>query len=209
MDLRDQRLTYNKSSIDFNQINIDPFIEFKTWFNAAIESKTVKEPTAMIISSVSLELQPSSRVVLLKMITENGFVFFTNYNSRKGEEISENQKISVLFFWPELEQQIRIHGIVSKISDQDSDEYFYSRPKDSQISAIVSDQSKKIESKSILELKVKELEQSTFLKRPENWGGYEIKPHYFEFWQGRPNRLHDRVYFEFVNNEWKKGLLQP
>lgn len=169
------------------------------------------EPTAMTLSTCNAHYRPSSRIVLLKGLDE-GLVFFTNYESKKGASIVENPFAAALFFWPELERQVRIEGKVAKVSAEESDKYFYSRPKASQIGAIVSPQSKIISSRndldSMFEKALADYENKE-VKRPDNWGGYRIIPEYFEFWQGRSGRLHDRLFYQRENNGWTKGRLAP
>ncbi len=184
----------------------DPFSLFEKWMEEAIGGQ-INEPTAMLLSTVSEAHKPSSRVVLLKLFTHEGFHFFTNYNSRKGNEISANDHVALLFFWPELEREVRIEGVATFSSNEVSDKYFSERPYESQISAIASPQSQPVDSREALEQLWKN-QQSTAngekLERPFFWGGYLVQPERFEFWQGRPNRLHDRILF--VKNEGKWGV---
>jgi len=210
-DISGIRQEYNKSSIDINEVAENPFEQFTIWFNTALKSKQFYDPTAFALSTCGKDNIPHSRVVLLKGYNEEGFTFFTNYNSKKGENISENENISMLFFWDKLEKQIRVNGKAIKISAEKSDDYFYSRPYESQIGAIASNQSDKLESKSELEQRIVALKNEFPEKpiRPTNWGGYQIKPFYFEFWQGRESRLHDRVAFELENDSWNRYLLNP
>lgn len=207
--LHNERRSYEKDELHINNTNNNPFIQFDSWYKEAATLKKF-EANAMILSTVSKTFQPSSRVVLLKAYNESGFQFFTNYNSLKGLEIATNNKVSVLFFYEAMERQIRIEGKASKLSEDENDEYFYSRPLESQYGAMASNQSSLLKNKFELEDKLNELKKlHTKPKRPLNWGGYNIKPHYFEFWQGRPNRLHDRVAYQLVNNNWTKNLLFP
>lgn len=205
------RQEYNKSSIDINEVSENPFEQFKNWFNTALKTKQFYDPTAFALSTCGNDKIPHSRIVLLKDYNDKGFTFFTNYNSEKGRNISENNNVSMLFFWDRLERQIRINGKAKKISAEVSDDYFNSRPYESQIGAIASNQSSKLISKSELEQKIIDLKKEfpKQPKRPINWGGYQIEPFYFEFWQGRKSRLHDRVIFEHENNIWTKHLLNP
>lgn len=212
-DLSQIRTDYTKLELDESMLKNNPFQQFEAWMESAIQAK-VMEPNAMTISTVNKEGKPSSRIVLLRGFDEKGFVFFTNYESKKGNEMLENPHVALNFFWPALERQVRIEGKVEKISYEDSLSYFQSRPKESQISAWVSPQSKTIQNRSELEEKVKLLEQEyaaqEVLPKPEFWGGYLVTPTYFEFWQGRANRLHDRIVFEkSTENTWIIKRIAP
>lgn len=203
------RKDYKKFALDEKHLQENPFQQFSLWMEEVLQSG-VDEPTAMVLSTVSHDNKPSSRVVLLKEVSDSGFVFFTNYESRKGIQLSANPHASLLFFWKELERQVRIEGKVFRIPTDNSDAYFLSRPLESRISAIISPQSKKIESRDALEKKRDELlKENHKLMRPEKWGGYILIPDYFEFWQGRENRLHDRIVYEKNENTWKKFRLAP
>ena len=211
-ELSDLRKIYQKGEINFNELK-NPYNLFKIWFNKANEDKFVEEANAMVLSTIGKYGYPKGRVVLLKKIGPDGFVFFSNYNSDKGISIEKNNKVSLLFFWPSQERQIMIKGNVRKTSSKLSDEYFSKRPFKSQISAILSNQSEIIYSysklKDDMELLIKETKNKP-LKRPKNWGGYIVKPFEFEFWQGRPDRLHQRVLFSFDKNKiWKFNILSP
>jgi pyridoxamine 5'-phosphate oxidase len=187
----------------------NPLEALQTWVNQAIEAE-VEEPTAMSICTVSKDNIPSSRQVLLKEIQSEGLVFYTNYSSRKGQEIENNPNVALNFFWPALERQVRVQCIASKVSAEESDTYFYSRPKTSQVGAIVSNQSSIITSDLNLEVEIERiLAGSIEIKRPENWGGYILKPNYFEFWHGRASRVHDRVSYNLENDNWIKNRLSP
>lgn len=201
------RISYEKYELCEKNMDIDPIVSFKEWFNFAISSK-VMEPNAMVLSTASLEGKPSSRIVLLKEVTEQGLVFFTNYKSKKGTEIAANPYVSVNFFWPELERQVRIEGKVKRVTAKESDDYFYSRPMESQIGAIVSNQSAVIENREVLE-KAYEALKDTKPERPKHWGGYIIEPNYFEFWQGRASRLHDRLSYTKQGVSWKIERISP
>ncbi len=208
-DLSNFRNSYEKQSIDFEHASNNPFDFFDYWFQNALDFyQTTKEVNAMTLSTSSLQGVVSSRMVLLKSFSNEGFVFYTNYESKKGIHLSENPNCSMLFYWEELQQQIRIEGFAEKVSTELSDAYFDSRPADSRLSAIVSPQSKVIPDKAFLN---KELEknQNIELKRPDFWGGFLIKPNLFEFWQGRPNRLHDRLQYRMVDSNWVKVVLAP
>lgn len=207
--LADIRKEYLKGQISVETMPENPLEALQTWVNQAIEAE-VEEPTAMNISTVSKNGIPSSRLVLLKEIQLEGLVFFTNYNSKKGKEIESNPNVAVNFFWPALERQVRVQCIASKVSPEESDTYFYSRPKTSQVGAIVSNQSSIIASELDLEAEIKQiLESESEIKRPENWGGYILKPTYFEFWHGRASRVHDRISYEIENGKWAKNRLSP
>ena len=210
MKLHEIRSEYKYAELNEKSISENPFKQFEHWMNDTLNAK-VNEPTAMSVSTVGNNGYPDSRIVLLKDFSENGFTFFTNYNSNKGNSIAKNPRVGLHFFWPELERQIRITGIAVKTLDEVSDRYFYSRPVLSQVAAIVSNQSSKIPSREILQnLFDKEKEKLvTVLKRPENWGGFMVKPIKFEFWQGRESRLHDRILYEKLEDKWNISRLAP
>ncbi len=205
------RKEYALKQLDESEVDKNPFVQFGFWFNDALEAE-VNEPNAMILSTVSSEGKPSSRVVLLKGFDENGFTFFTNYKSRKALHMETNPFASLLFFWPELERQVRIEGEIIKVSPEESDEYFNSRPEGSKIGAWASPQSSVIKSRGFLE-SIKMVIEDKFanrpISRPPNWGGFRLKPNLIEFWQGRPNRLHDRVQYSLSNGNWKIERLAP
>jgi len=208
-NLADIRKEYLKGHISVETMPENPLEALQTWVTQAIEAE-VEEPTAMSICTVSKDNIPSSRQVLLKEIQSEGLVFYTNYSSRKGQEIESNPHVALNFFWPALERQVRVQCIASKISAEESDTYFYSRPKTSQVGAIVSNQSSIITSDLNLEAEIERiLEGSIEIKRPENWGGYILKPNYFEFWHGRASRVHDRVSYNLENGNWIKNRLSP
>lgn len=210
MDLKGIRNNYSKATLSEKSLR-DPMPLFEKWMEEAIEGK-VNEPTAMMLSTVSEEHKPSSRVVLLKLFSREGFHFFTNYNSRKGKEIGANSHVALLFFWPELEREVRIEGIATISSEDISDQYFNERPYESRISAIISPQSQEVGSREELEeiwLKRLASEGGQQVKRPKNWGGYLVKPERIEFWQGRPNRLHDRILFVKDQEKWVVSRLAP
>lgn len=212
-DLSDYRKSYEKSALMEGSISDNPIQLFQTWFYEVEKSDGVDEPNAMTVSTVGLDGFPKSRVVLLKKYTHEGFIFYTNYNSEKGKAISENPKICISFFWANLERQIIIKGTAEKLAKNLSDGYFESRPDGSKLGAMVSDQSSVIESRTILEDKLVELEKEykgKEIKRPENWGGYLVRPVSMEFWQGRPNRLHDRIRYTLTDEyDWKMERLAP
>lgn len=210
-DISQIRQEYTKFSLDVNDVSSSPFVQFQTWFELTINSKLFYDPTAFCLSTCGKDMIPTSRIVLLKSYDENGFCFFTNYNSKKGKNISENPNASMLFYWDKLERQIRITGEVVKAPEVESDNYFNSRPYSSRIGAIASNQSAVLKSKSELEIRIKMLEKEypNNPPRPENWGGFIIKPNTFEFWQGRESRLHDRVFYELNNGKWEIERLYP
>ncbi len=188
----------------------NPLELFQIWFEEAVEASE-KEANAFVLSTVNNELQASSRVVYLKEVVDEQFVFFTNYNSQKGKEIAENNKVSMLFFWPLLSRQIRVEGVCVKTSEAVSDDYFNSRPRGSQIGAWASHQSDVLESRSDLEDRVKEIGElyPNKIPRPAHWGGYQVNPIQIEFWQGRPSRLHDRLIFTLEDKKWKTQRRNP
>ncbi len=206
------RKEYSAEILLEENAHCNPFVQFEKWMNEAIEAELF-DPNAMTLSTATKEGKPSCRIVLLKGFDENGFTFFTNYNSRKGMQLIENPFASLNFFWHDLEKQIRIEGVVEKISEKLSDEYFSIRPRESQIGALASDQSSKIASREELENNVKQLKieyDDKTIPRPKHWGGFIVKPNYFEFWQGRPSRLHDRLIYEKDNSGiWKIERLSP
>lgn len=203
------RYEYNKGHLDEKMLKKDPLNQLHTWLDDAIENDPLNA-NAMILSTVSKDCRLSSRIVLLKELTKDGLIFFTNYNSKKGKNIAENSSISVLFYWKELERQVRIEGEAFKTEKLISEKYFNSRPEESKISSIISPQSKEINNRLELEEKRYNLKRhKKELKRPENWGGYIIYPDYFEFWQGRENRLHDRLYYKKKDGNWYTGRLSP
>jgi pyridoxamine 5'-phosphate oxidase len=210
-EIADIRREYTRSKLDVDSVLDDPIKQFRKWFDEVLHSDTV-EPTAMIVSTVDSNLQPTQRTVLLKAIDENGFVFYTNYESRKAKHIEANGRVSLLFPWYELERQVSIEGVAEKVSTAQSVKYFLSRPFGSQLGAWVSNQSEVISSRSILEEKLAEM-KSKFKKGevplPDFWGGYKIVPQRIEFWQGRSNRLHDRIVYVKENDNWKIQRLAP
>ena len=209
--LADIRQEYSREGLSKEKVSTDPFSQFETWINEALSAE-VNEPTAMTLSTVDPECRPSSRVVLLKGFDANGFVFYTNYNSRKGRQLVDNPFAAINFFWPELERQINISGRTSKVSPEESDEYFDSRPLTSRVGAWASDQSEKIDSRTVIMKKAAKLlikYAIGHVPRPPHWGGFRLVPDRIEFWQGRPSRLHDRICFERNGDAWEISRLSP
>lgn len=212
MSIADIRRDYMKEVLSENQVAQNPFRQFDLWWEEAMKAD-IDEVNAMTLATVSPDGKPSARIVLLKGYDDYGFVFFTNYDSKKGKELYENPQATLLFFWKELERQVRIEGICEKVSEAESDAYFYSRPEGSRIGAWASPQSEVIDSRDILDANLIELGKKfkdTPVTRPPHWGGYRIKPELMEFWQGRPSRLHDRIlYLQENHSEWKIARLAP
>ena len=210
--MKDPRKEYTKSTLDIHSVDGDPIRQFDEWFNDAVTS-LVPEPNAMNLATVSENGKPSSRIVLLKGIESGKFLFFTNYQSQKGKELEKNPACVLNFFWPELERQVRIEGMAAPIDAKASETYFQSRPRDSQVGAWASPQSAIIRDRAILEARVKEIEErfkgKDVLPKPHQWGGFAVTPFEIEFWQGRPNRLHDRIVYTRVDGEWKINRRAP
>ena len=211
-NLHDYRKSYEKGSLTEDTVLENPLEQFATWFVDAEKTPTVEEPNAMTLSTVDTQGVPKARVVLLKEFTQEGFVFYTNYTSGKAQAIAQNNKVCISFFWPSLERQIIITGKAVKISEEKSIAYFNKRPRESQLGAVVSDQSTSIDSREALEEKLLDLDkqyQTKPIVKPAHWGGYLIQPTSYEFWQGRSSRLHDRIKYTKINNSWNIGRLQP
>jgi len=205
------RTDYHNSSLSEDKILKNPFDQFSDWLKEAIKLN-LPDPTAMTLATTDLTGNVSARIVLLKGITKDGLLFFTNYDSNKGLQLSNNKSVAIIMFWPHMQRQIRVEGFAEKLSADQSDEYFDLRPYYNKLSAIASPQSQVIENRQYLEDKVKDLAENTSeddLTRPSYWGGYQIKPTKFEFWQGRPNRLHDRLQFIKNDSEWTMQRLAP
>jgi len=211
MDIKNLRLNYKKSAIDFSNLEDNPIQYFLNWFADAL-TVNKDEANACVLSTITPENTPCSRVVLLKEVNEKGFTFFTNYISDKARNIENNNNVSLNFYWPELERQVRIKGIAIKISIAASDAYFKSRPRASQLGAWVSEQSKAVALNHSFETTLSDLEkrfEGKEVERPIDWGGYCITPSCIEFWQGRPSRLHDRLVYELNGEIWNKKRLAP
>lgn len=210
MDLHHIREDYSKQELSEQQCHANPLIQFEQWLNEAIRAQ-VNEPTAMNVATVDAMGKPNSRMVLLKEVNEQGFVFFSNYLSRKGQALDVHPYAALTFFWAELERQVRIEGCVEKLSTQTSDEYFASRPYTSRLGAWASEQSSVIADKNVLIKRAAAvgLKHPLHVPRPPHWGGYVVIPERVEFWQGRPSRLHDRIQYRLQHHEWLKERLAP
>ncbi len=211
-NLNDYRKSYKKDRIEDDAIPEDPLQFFQDWFNQADNSDDILEANAMNIATVGKDMVPKSRIILLKAFGLEGFHFYTNYSSDKGKALAENPNCCLSFFWPELEKQVIIQGTAVKISEEESEAYFHSRPKGSQLGAMASDQSSVIPSREYLEEKLSSLEEkydSKEIPKPKDWGGYVFQPDIFEFWQGRESRLHDRIRYKKITNSWNYERLAP
>jgi pyridoxamine 5'-phosphate oxidase len=211
MDVSDLRRSVTGPTLEREDLNDDPFLQFEDWFSAACDSDTI-DPNAMSLSTVDEHHRPSCRTVLLKYFDERGFVFFTNLSSNKAAQIAVNENVSILFFWPELGRQVGVRGTAAKIPNKETLKYFMTRPRGSQIGAWVSAQSSVISSRSLLEMKFDEIKRKFADKEvplPSFWGGFRVVPEKIEFWQGRTNRLHDRFQYVRDGNSWKIERLAP
>lgn len=204
------RKDYDKFTLLESELEKNPITQFEKWFQEALDSD-VEEPNAMTLSTVDSNSYPSSRIVLLKGVSENGFIFYSNYDSQKADDIENNPKVSLLFFWDKLHRQVRINGTIEKISREKSVDYFNSRPYDSRIGALASTQSKIAKNREEIEERFNNIKEQYPEEPPcpENWGGYIVKPNKIEFWQGRRSRLHDRLVFEQSNSDWNIFRLYP
>ena len=203
------RKSYDRNSLEVEDLKAAPHEMLEFWLN---EVKELHDYNAMVVSSVDASGQPHSRVVLLRGVNEDGLRFYTNYSSNKGLELEQNNKVALNFFWPSVERQVRVEGELYKLTDAESDAYFNSRPRESQIGAWVSPQSSTIESREVLNERFREFTdkfEGHPVPRPAHWGGYIIRPKYYEFWQGRPNRLHDRLTYSLVEGNWSIGRMAP
>ena len=210
MDLHNIRADYSKQELSEQECDASPLVQFERWLNEAVRAE-VNEPTAMNVATVGEDGRPSSRMVLLKEVDAQGFVFFSNYLSRKGRALSAHPFAALTFFWPELERQVRVEGRVVVLDEAASDEYFKSRPYTSRIGAWASEQSSVIAGKSVLVARAAAvgLKHPISVPRPPHWGGYVVLPERLEFWQGRPSRLHDRIQYRLENESWLKERLAP
>ena len=211
-DIQNIRNEYSKESLSEKDTDKDPIKQFDKWFTEVLKSEQA-EPTAMTLATATTDGRPSARIVLMKGFNGDGFSFYTNYLSRKGKEIAKNPLGALIFFWDTLERQVRVEGTIEKLSREESEKYFHSRPKGSQVGAVVSPQSQEIPDRDGLEKKWQEAEAQYADKevpKPSHWGGYILRPRLIEFWQGRPSRLHDRILYKKVDNKsWKKVRLAP
>ncbi len=209
--LENLRVSYKKHTLDFNDCHLDPHQQFNRWLEEAVKSEC-DEPNALILSTIKNN-RPHARTVLLKGMIDNKFIFYTNYLSAKGLQIEENPFVCLTFLWLPLQRQVRIEGRVSKVEAQVSDDYFQKRPRDNQLGAIASPQSQRVKSREELERLFRETDtkfaQATNLIRPPHWGGYAVEANYFEFWQGRESRMHDRIIYEKNNDIWNRSRLAP
>lgn len=206
------RKDYTKASLDVTEVAKNPTDQFNKWFNEALKAE-VPEPNAMTLSTVDAHGKPSARIVLLKGIDRDQFLFYTNYQSQKGRELDTNPACALTFFWPELERQVRISGIVARVDEKSAEAYFQSRPRGSQVSAWASPQSSVIKNRELLEERAKEIEKrfegKSVLPKPHQWGGFAVAPFEMEFWQGRSNRLHDRIVYSLKESKWLIYRLAP
>ncbi len=210
-ELRDAREDYLMGSLSENHVPESPLKLFNFWLEE-FKASGNKDHNAMLLTTVKEDNRPASRIVLLKGLSKDGMEFFTNYESNKGKEMENNPNVALSFFWPELEKQIRIEGTVEKLSPEESDAYFKVRPRGSQIGAWVSPQSQKIEERDFLEQRVLFFEkkfEGQEVPRPDHWGGYRVNPNFYEFWQGRTSRLHDRVTYSQIEGQWKISRIAP
>ena len=210
-EVADLRNEYSRAGLDESSLRPDPVAQFRGWFEDAIAAD-LHEPNAMTLATATPDGRPSARVVLLKGYDERGFVFYTNYEGRKGKEIERNPHVALVFYWGELERQVRIEGRASRVSESESDAYYASRPRGSRLGAWASEQSRPVEGRGVLEARLRELErdyEGENIPRPPFWGGYRVEPEAVEFWQGRENRLHDRLVYRRSDEGWEIERLQP
>lgn len=205
------RSDYSSRSLSEAEVEFEPLKQFDKWFHEAIEANVI-EPNAMTLATANKEGMPSARVVLLKGYDDEGITFFTNYGSDKGSDIGENPQVGLNFFWPELERQVRMNGSIEKLSKEESEKYFHTRPRESQIGAMASAQSSHLRTRKELEDRVEELTkefEGKEIPKPDYWGGYKVKPVSIEFWQGRPSRLHDRIRYRLLGHQWLIERISP
>jgi pyridoxamine 5'-phosphate oxidase len=210
-DISQIRKDYNQKHLSESDIDTNPLKQFDRWFKQVLKAQC-QEPNAMTLATSTFDGKPTARIVLLKDYSNEGFAFFTNYESKKGRQILQNPYGALVFFWPELERQVRIEGIIKKVDDNVSDRYFHSRPEKSKIGAWASPQSQVIPNRKYLDNLKSDFQEEFFgknIKRPPNWGGYALHPNLYEFWQGRTNRLHDRIQYTFLNDDWIIERLAP
>lgn len=212
MNLESSRAQYDSGPLSESTVARNPFEEMKTWLEVAYATPAIEEPNAMCIATAGRDGSPSARMVLLRGLDDRGLVFYTSYGSRKGRQIGENPRIAVTFYWAPLHRQIRIEGSVSQLPEDESDAYFASRPRGHQLGAWASEQSEAVESRELLDERLGHFEErfdEQEVPRPHSWGGYLIRPDRFEFWQGRPNRMHDRLEYRRDGRAWSIVRLQP
>jgi pyridoxamine 5'-phosphate oxidase len=205
------RKEYTRAGLKESDAASDPIEQFRSWFDGALAAD-LHEPNAMTLATATPDGRPSARVVLLKGFDERGFVFYTSYEGRKGRELETNPNCALVLYWGELERQVRVEGRASRVSEEESDEYFGSRPRGSQLGAWASEQSRPVEGRAVLEERLQELEveyEGREVLRPPFWGGYRVEPEIIEFWQGRENRLHDRLVYRRSGSSWRRERLQP
>lgn len=210
-EIENLRQDYRAAQLSEKEINQNPIKQFDQWFTEAVAAE-IREPNMMTLATADRSGKPNARIVLMKGFDENGFVFYSNYLSTKGKELRKNPQACLVFFWESLERQVRIEGKVEKLSKEASEKYFHSRPKESQLGAIVSPQSQIIANRKALELKLDELTlayKDKAIPKPAHWGGYIVKPTAIEFWQGRTSRLHDRIKYDLINGKWQTNRLAP
>jgi len=210
-NVADLRKEYTRAGLSESDVARDPVEQFRIWFDEALAAD-LHEPNAMVLATATPDGSPSARVVLLKGFDERGFVFYTNYEGRKGRELEENPRAALLFYWGELERQVRIEGAVSRTGEEEADAYYASRPRGSRLGAWASEQSRAVDGREVLEERVRDLEakyEGREVPRPAFWGGYRVEPEVVEFWQGRENRLHDRILYRREEWGWKTERLQP
>jgi len=209
--IQNLRQDYRSATLAEADVDKNPVVQFGKWFKEALDAQ-LYEPNVMTLATADRSGKPTARILLLKGFTDEGFVFYTNYASKKGQQLDENPQAAMVFFWAELERQVRIEGTISKVTEEESNAYFHSRPAGSQIGAMASPQSSVIPDREILEERVQELTVAYAEKeipRPEHWGGYILAPSHIEFWQGRPSRLHDRITYTNENGVWTINRLAP